>query len=161
MALVSALRIGAAAEHPSVAAALPLVVLAAALACITITAAATPAVPESPTFTRDIAPILFRTCIVCHHPGTNTAFSLLTYENVRPRARLIAAATQSKYMPPWKPEPGFGDDFIGRRGLSNVEIATIQQWVNGGARLGDPGGMAEAATFGDAWRLGARDLVFQ
>src|SRR2546426_619159 len=83
------------------------------------TPAAAPAVPESPTYTRDVAPILFRHCSVCHHPGTNAAFSLLTYEDVRPRARLIAAATQSKYMPPWKPEPGFGDDFIGRRGLSN------------------------------------------
>ena len=161
MALVSAFRIGAAAEHPSAAAALPLVVLAAALACVTVTAAATPAVPESPTFTRDIAPILFRNCIVCHHPGTNTAFSLLTYEDVRPRARLIAAATQSKYMPPWKPEPGFGDDFIGRRGLSRAEIATIQEWVNGGARLGAPTAMPAAPNFGDGWMLGAPDLVIQ
>jgi len=160
---VSAFRIGAAAEHPSAAAALgtPLVVLAAALAWITVGAAPAPAEPESPTFTRDVAPILFRHCSVCHHPGTNAAFSLLTYEDVRPRARVIAIATQSKYMPPWKPEPGFGDDFIGRRGLSNVEIATIQQWVNGGARLGDPGGMPAAPTFGDGWRLGAPDLVIQ
>ena len=64
-------------------------------------------------------------------------------------------------MPPWKPESGFGDDFIGRRGLSRAEIATIQEWVNGGARLGDPTAMPAAPNFGDGWRLGAPDLVIQ
>src|SRR5204863_10219625 len=61
----------------------------------------------SPTFSRDVAPIVFRNCATCHHPGSNGAFSLLTYEDVRPRAKAIAAATRSRSLPPWKPDDGY------------------------------------------------------
>ncbi len=60
----------------------------------------------SPTFSHDIAPILYRNCVACHNNGTNSPFSLVNYEDVRPRARSIAAVTKSRYMPPWKPEHG-------------------------------------------------------
>ena len=44
------------------------------------------AAADVPTFTRDIAPIVFRHCVSCHHPGQNAPFSLLTYEDVAARA---------------------------------------------------------------------------
>src|SRR4029453_8016010 len=72
-----------------------------------------------PTFSRDIAPIVFRHCVSCHHPGQNAPFSLLTYEDVRPRARQIALVTKSRYMPPWKPEPRLPADFSGNARLTD------------------------------------------
>jgi tetratricopeptide (TPR) repeat protein/mono/diheme cytochrome c family protein len=130
---------------------------------IGITLAASPpqALPDNPTFGRDIAPIVFRNCVTCHHPGANGAFSLLTYEDVRPRARQIALATASRYMPPWKPEPGYGDDLLGRRGLTDVEIATIQRWVASGARQGDLADLPRPPEWTDGWRLGVPDLVIR
>jgi len=145
---VSKLRIGAAG-----------VVLAAGLARITGAAPPSPGAAGTPTFTRDIAPILLRNCVTCHHGGTNGAFSLLSYSDVRPRARAIAAATQTKYMPPWKPEAGFGDEFIGRRGLTDSEIAAIQEWVTIGAPLGDGAAQSAAASATDGWRLGVPALI--
>jgi hypothetical protein len=63
--------------------------------------AATP----SPTFTKDVAPIIFANCASCHRPGGTAPFSLLTYADVKSRARLIGSVTVRHFMPPWKPEP--------------------------------------------------------
>jgi tetratricopeptide (TPR) repeat protein/mono/diheme cytochrome c family protein len=131
------------------------------LAALTLVSIPQSAHADAPTFSRDIAPVLFRNCVSCHHPGANGAFSLLTYEDVRPRAKLIAAVTHSRYMPPWKPEPGFGDDMLGRRGLSDEEIDTIQQWAAMGALRGDPRDLPASPAWSDGWRLGTPDLVIQ
>ena len=117
--------------------------------------------PDSSTFGRDIAPILARHCITCHHPGVNGAFSLLTYDDVRPRAKAIAAATRTRYMPPWKPERGYGDEFLAARGLDDGEIATIQRWVDAGAPAGELATAPKTAAWTDSWRLGTPDLVLR
>jgi tetratricopeptide (TPR) repeat protein len=114
---------------------------------------------EPPTFSHDVAPILFRNCISCHHPGANGAFSLLTFEDVRPRARQIATATRTRYMPPWKPERGFGESFLGNRRLADDQIETIQRWADNGALQGDPAELPAAPDWSDGWRLGRPDLV--
>jgi Tfp pilus assembly protein PilF/mono/diheme cytochrome c family protein len=114
-----------------------------------------------PTFSRDIAPIVFRHCVSCHHPGQNAPFSLLTYQDVRPRARQIALVTKSRYMPPWKPEPGFADEFLGKRGLTEEQIATIEQWSDAGAPEGNPADLPPRADWSDGWRLGTPDLVIR
>ncbi len=119
------------------------------------------AAADAPTFTRDIAPIVFRHCVSCHHPGQNAPFSLLTYEDVRPRARQIALVTKSRYMPPWKPEPGFADEFLGKRGLTEDQIATIEQWSDGGAPEGDRADLPPRPDWSDGWRLGTPDLVIR
>lgn len=112
-----------------------------------------------PTFSRDVAPIVFRHCVTCHHPGTNGAFSLVAYSDVRPRARAIAAAIASRYMPPWKPEDGYTDELVGRRHLTEQEIETIQQWVAAGAPEGDAAALPTLPRWADGWRLGEPDLV--
>ena len=94
-------------------------------------------VPEHPTFTRDVLPILQRSCQVCHRPDMFTPMSLLTYEEVRPWARSIKQRVEARVMPPW-----FADRTVGRYrddpSLSDAEIATIGLWVDQGARRGNP-----------------------
>jgi tetratricopeptide (TPR) repeat protein/mono/diheme cytochrome c family protein len=131
------------------------------LAGLVLIASTESAHADAPTFSRDIAPIVFRHCASCHHPGQNAPFSLLTYEDVRPRARQIALVTRSRYMPPWKPEPGFGDEFIGKRGLTDGEIATIEQWSDAGAPEGDRAELPPRPDWSDGWRLGTPDLVIR
>ncbi|HWF09646.1 MAG TPA: cytochrome c, partial [Bryobacteraceae bacterium] len=58
------------------------------------------------TFNKQIAPIIYNNCSSCHRPGEAAPFSLLSYQDVAKKARLIAAVTASRYMPPWKAEPG-------------------------------------------------------
>jgi tetratricopeptide (TPR) repeat protein/mono/diheme cytochrome c family protein len=113
---------------------------------------------ERVTFNKDIAPIVFANCAACHRPGEAGPFSLLTYANVRSRARQIAAVTQERYMPPWPPEPGKAV-FSGERRLSDAQIALIQKWVETGGAEGEPEDLPEAPRFTVGWQLGEPDLV--
>jgi len=112
------------------------------------------------TFGRDIAPILFTNCAGCHRPGASAPFSLLSFEDAKSRAVRIAAVTRTRYMPPWLPEPGFGD-FAGERRLSEEQIALIQAWVEGGAREGDPKDLPPVPEWDEVWKLGEPDLVIE
>lgn len=108
------------------------------------------------TFAHDIAPIIFQNCGICHHPGGPAPFSLLTYSDARQRATQIAAATKSRYMPPWKSEPGLVE-FVGQRHLTNDEISAIERWVAGGTLEGE--GAPAAPAWTEGWQLGKPDLV--
>jgi len=114
--------------------------------------------PILPTFARDVAPIVFANCSSCHRPGGSATFSLLTYADVKNRARLIASVTARRFMPPWKPEPGAGA-FVGARRLSDAQIATIQKWVDAGTPEGDAASLPPTPQFTSDWRLGPPDLV--
>jgi Flp pilus assembly protein TadD len=116
-----------------------------------------PGVPEV-TFSKDIAPILFARCAVCHNPEGSAPFSVLTYSPVKQRARLIASATKRRFMPPWKAEPESGD-FIGQQRLSDGEIGLIQRWVDGGAVEGDPRELPPQPRNAGGWELGKPDLI--
>src|SRR5258707_571931 len=53
------------------------------------------------TFTRDVAPILQRSCQACHRPNSMAPMSFLTYQDVRPWARAIKTKVTAREMPPW------------------------------------------------------------
>ena len=53
------------------------------------------------TFTKNIAPILQRSCVTCHRAGEMAPMALMTYEDARPWARAIKARTASHEMPPF------------------------------------------------------------
>ena len=62
--------------------------------------------PRHVTFNRDVAPIVYQYCSACHRPGEAGPFPLLTYQDVKKHGRQIAAVTQTRFMPPWLPDPG-------------------------------------------------------
>ena len=119
-----------------------------------IAAAAAP-----PTFNRDIAPILYKNCATCHRPGEVAPFSLLTYQDAAKRAKQIATVTASRFMPPWKAEPGYGS-FQNERRLTDEQIATLRDWAANGAPEGDPEAKPTPPEFVDGWRAGQPDRVF-
>ena len=63
---------------------------------------------DSPTFTKDVLPILQRSCQTCHRPGTAAPMSLLTYEETRPWARSIKDRVTQRQMPPWHLDRSIG-----------------------------------------------------
>src|SRR3989441_2968977 len=86
--------------------------------------------PGAVTFTRDIAPLLQRSCQTCHRPGSIAPMSLLTYEEVRPWAKSIKLKTSLREMPPWFIEKNIGiQKFKDDPSLSEKEIATIAKWT--------------------------------
>ena len=110
------------------------------------------------TFTRDIAPIVFDACASCHRPNGPGPFSLTTYDEVRRRATQIAQVTKSRFMPPWKVEPGIGH-FIGQRQLSDREIDVIQKWASSDAPEGERKLLPALPAFAGRWLLGKPDLI--
>lgn len=89
------------------------------------------------TFAHDIAPIIYQSCASCHRPGEAAPFPLLSYDEVRKHVRQIVAVTGSRYMPPWLPQPGYGD-FEGERRLTDQQIKLIADWVKAGSPEGNP-----------------------
>ena len=113
---------------------------------------------QSVTFNRDIAPIIFRSCSTCHHPGEAAPFSLLTYTDVKKHARQIVEVTRLRVMPPWLPEPQelkFADQLR----LPAAEIDLIAHWVEQGATEGNPADLPPQPKFVEGWRLGKPDLI--
>ena len=110
------------------------------------------------TYTRDVAPILYRHCAECHRPEDVGPFPLLTYEDARRRASVMAQVVTQRYMPPWKPRPGYRK-FQGERGLTAAEIETIRRWSEGGAPEGNPADLPSLPRFPEGWRLGPPDRV--
>src|SRR5688572_20182864 len=60
------------------------------------------------TYAKHVAPLMQRSCVTCHRPGTNAPMSLMTYEDVRPWARAIKARVSARIMPPWHIERNVG-----------------------------------------------------
>ena len=114
----------------------------------------------SVTWSGQIAPIIYENCTSCHRPGQVAPFSLLTYDDARQHGRTIAADTQSRYMPPWKPEPGWSA-YRDERRLTTAQIAQIQQWVDNGMPEGDASKTPAAPLFADDWQLGTPDLILE
>lgn len=62
-------------------------------------------VDEPVTFAGQVAPILRKHCQRCHQPDTAAPFSLLTYDQVKAKARTVAEVVNEGRMPPWFAAP--------------------------------------------------------
>lgn len=115
-------------------------------------------IASAPTFNKDIAPILYKNCAVCHRPGEVAPFSLLTYTDAAKKAGLIAIVTDKRVMPPWKAEPGYGV-FANERRLSGQQIALIRDWAKAGAPEGSARDKPALPVFPTGWEGGQPDKV--
>jgi mono/diheme cytochrome c family protein len=113
------------------------------------------------TFNRDIAPIFYKNCAECHRQDDIAPMALMTYKEARPWARSIKEKVLTREMPPWSPDPKYGE-FTNDHRLSQKDIQTIVAWVDQGAREGDPRDLAPVPEFTSTggWRLGKPDAVF-
>src|SRR6185436_9672483 len=146
-----------------------LMLLAAGIVVAAAPVAAQSAPDRPVTFSKDIAPILQRSCQQCHRPDSIAPMSLLTYEQVRPYARAIKQRTQLAYtqgmrgvMPPWLLERNIGIQQIQQDvRLTDADIAAIAKWVDTGAPEGNPADMPPPLTFADnsTWLMGKPDLI--
>ncbi len=124
--------------------------------------AQTAATDGEATFTKDVLPILQRSCQSCHRPGAIAPMSLVSYEDVRPWARSIKRNVEAREMPPWYIDRRIGiQDFKDDPSLTDGEIATIAAWVDAGAPRGNPADAPPPLEFPDAnaWQIGEPDLI--
>jgi hypothetical protein len=114
----------------------------------------------TPTFYRDVTPILQQHCQSCHRPGQVAPMSLITYDETKSQALAVATAAKNRAMPPWFADPHVGL-FANDPSLTPREIETLVGWANAGAPSGDshdaPAPVDWAAT--GNWRIAPPDLV--
>jgi mono/diheme cytochrome c family protein len=110
-------------------------------------------------FNKDVAPIFYKNCITCHRAGEIAPMSLTTYKEARPWAKAIREKVLTREMPPWHPDPKYGEWANDRR-MTQKEIDTIVSWVDGGAREGDAKDLPPMPKFASGWQTGTPDVVF-
>lgn len=128
------------------------------LSILVLAAGPGPATASQVTFTKDVAPILQKSCMSCHRPGEIAPMSLLSYKEVRPWAKSIRERVLDRTMPPWSADPNHGD-FKNDPRLTPQEVETIVKWVDGGAIKGDDKDMPPNPKFPEGWTIGTPDVV--
>jgi hypothetical protein len=112
------------------------------------------------TYTKDIAPLIFKNCSGCHRPGEAAPFSLLSYEDAYSRSKLIRFVTESRYMPPWPADASYSH-FLDEKVLSDEQIKMISEWVEAGCPVGDSLNMPVPPEFPSGSQLGKPDMVIK
>jgi hypothetical protein len=104
---------------------------------------------SGPTFNKDVAPILYANCVVCHRPGEVAPMSLMTFADARPWARGIKTKVLTHDMPPWYADPQFGN-FTNKPKLTQAQADTLAAWADAGAPEG-AGAPPSPPVFRDEW----------
>ena len=112
-----------------------------------------------PTFSVDVAPILYENCVACHRPNHLAPMSLITYDDVRPWARAVKSKVVSREMPPWGADSSVRA-YRNDASLSQDEVDLIAAWVDGGAPRGNEAELPAVPEFAEGWSIGEPDLVF-
>ena len=113
---------------------------------------------SQPTFSKDVAPIIFKHCTSCHRVGEIGPMALTNYQEVRNWAGTIKFVTQNKVMPPWKADETYSR-FLDENYLTAAQIKTISDWVVAGSPEGNSAETPKAPIFPINSLLGTPDLV--
>src|SRR4029079_9365357 len=100
--------------------------------------AASASAQSTPTFNKDVAPVLYKNCANCHRAGEIGPMPLLSYKDARPFARAIATQVQNGTMPPGHADYPTQSKFLNDRSLSASDKKVLLAWATGGAPEGDP-----------------------
>ena len=138
--------------------------LAVGVSAIAVSAARDPRPASAriadPTFAEDVAPVLYKNCTSCHHPGGLGPFSLLDYDSAAPKLRKIKGMVMSGRMPPWQatgPRGVFRND----RRLTDQERDLIVRWIDSGAKPGDAKKLPPRPVYATGWEIGTPDAIVQ
>jgi len=115
---------------------------------------------QTPTWSGDIAQIIYDNCGVCHHPGGLAPFSLLTYNDAFGMRSMIQSDVNNRIMPPWPPDDSY-QDYSHKRSLTATEITKINDWVNAGAPEGNASQTPPAPSYNQGSFLPNPDLVLR
>jgi len=113
----------------------------------------------APTFSKDVAPILYQNCTSCHRAGEIGPMPLVSFNDARPWAKAIANRVADGTMPPWHADPAHGQ-FLNDRRLSETDRDTIVKWASSGAPEGKPSDLPAVPKFAEGWQIGTPDTIW-
>ena len=115
---------------------------------------------QNPTWSDDVACIVYSHCTSCHNPNGSGPFSLLTYADAVSHSGSMQAKVKSREMPPWPVNNAFRS-FAHDRSLNDQEIASILQWVKNGTPEGNQANAPAQPVYSTSWQIVAPDLKLQ
>jgi hypothetical protein len=121
---------------------------------LAVVASAYAAPANVPTFSKDVAPIMFNNCATCHRAGEVAPMTLTSYEDARPWAKVIKNKVVAREMPPWGADPAHSLKMRNDRSLTQAQIDTIVAWVDGGAPKGNDTDLPPLPKFAEGWTYG-------
>jgi hypothetical protein len=115
---------------------------------------------QSPTFYRDVLPILQQHCQSCHRGGEIAPMPLMTYAQTRPYASAIATQSAAHRMPPWFADPCCGK-FSDDPSLTPTQIALLREWANTNAPAGNPKDAPAPQPWTEGWNISQPDRILR
>lgn len=115
---------------------------------------------QTPTWSNDVAKIMYGNCTSCHRPGGMAPFSLTTYDDVSPMAAWLDQNIQSTNMPPWPTDENY-KSFVHQRVLNSQDKQTFSDWVAAGTPSGDLRFAPSIPIYSNGSQLGTPDLSIQ
>jgi hypothetical protein len=113
---------------------------------------ATARVNASPTFTKNVAPILYHNCVRCHRQdGPVASVPLVDYDTVRRKAKELRDLVSRRQMPPWPADSAHSLPFSNDPRLSQADIDTVVSWVDAGAPQGNSADLPPSPIFTKGW----------
>jgi hypothetical protein len=112
---------------------------------------------QTPTWSDDIAQIVYKNCAVCHHNNGIAPFSLETYTDAQLWASAMVTQVSSKKMPPWPPVADYCH-YSNERVMSQADIDKLTNWANGGTPEGNETNAPVVPTFTNGPLLGQPDV---
>lgn len=120
-------------------------------------ATATVSAQTTPTWSADVASIVYNKCSSCHHAGAIGPFALMSYSDAFIQAASMELSVGAGTMPPWPPDPNYRR-YAHERLLTPEEKTKILDWVAGGAPEGDPNVAPAPPVFANTWAIPNPDV---
>ncbi len=115
---------------------------------------------QAPTWSGEIACIVYNKCSTCHNPEGVAPFSLMSYDEAYSFRASIKSVTSDRIMPPWGAKRGLVD-YVNDLSLTEEQINLIAEWVDNDAPEGDPGMAPEPPVFDNSEGIADPDVVVQ
>jgi hypothetical protein len=116
---------------------------------VTLAYAATPA---APTYTGDVAKILYKNCARCHRQdGAAARIPLDSYQAVKLNVSKMREKVETGAMPPWPADPAQSLPMKNDSRMTPEEIRKILDWIDAGAPKGADADFSPQPAYNDGW----------
>ena len=113
---------------------------------------------QTPTWSDDVACIVYSHCTTCHHAGGLPGLDFTNYTTAFNNRDDIRDATSLRIMPPWPPDENYRT-LAHERVLSQAEIDIIAAWANGGGPEGNEANAPPAPVYTNNWSIANPDIT--
>lgn len=115
---------------------------------------------QVPTWSDNIACILYTNCTGCHNANGIAPSSFINYQQTLPYRNGIKVAVNEKLMPPFPPDVTYRE-YAHQRVLTEHEIDLINLWVDNGAPEGNTANLPTPPVYNSNIEITAPDMELQ